>query len=390
MPSRKGYITRAVKRKQPLIAVVVVLGVLGAGAGLAAALFSPSTAATSPARTKQSFYQDVKASLAPLLIHIRHIPEVLHAHAAPTAPAPPLSMRDTGRSWADDVATARDLVARLSPPSDDAGALTLELYELAVLFYGESARVVEDLTVVSPQGGVETAEFARSGLRLRLLGDRIFDQAKRVLGDPSGPEARRGRPQVAQSTLPDPVPDFAAEGIEPIGNVTSGSEGAKTRRTDRWLAQIRDLLGATAHSFRADAVPPPSGTVAALETLARSAPSPSTEGIVAARLSALSHAEALRRLKEAKTVSPSTSPALERARRLRLISERLWSVAESLLRREGTGTADPLPSSGIDRSLLYHGGAFDGHPPLLRPGDDPGTGLPGGLPIVDPSTILGG
>jgi hypothetical protein len=285
-----------------------------------------------------AYYQNVKAALSPLLIHVRDLPSALGPFAASDPKVPDPSLTGTGDKLADDFATARDLVGRIPAPEPAIG----ELYETAVVLYVEAARTL----AILPSAGPDVTETARQGLRLRLIGDRVFDQSKRLLGDLRPPSARSKLPD--EIRLPDPMPDFAGEGIEPTG---------------------------------------PDGTTAQLEKLTRAAlrlPRDS-EARVTARLAVLVAAESLR--------MPATSGAAEaasgRAVRLSAIGQRLWDTARRLAGRERHRLA-PFPGDRVDPAVLRTGGAFNGHPPAWHPGDDPGAGLPAGLPPVDARQILGG
>jgi hypothetical protein len=106
---------------------------------------------------------------------------------------------------------------------------------------------------------------------------------------------------------------------------------------------------------------------------------PGREGVHELRLAVLVQGESLR------TLALGHDPAaVEQAQRLRLIAEQLWDVARSLLvaGKAGGSSLYHLDPSGLDPDLLRTGGVFDGHPPPLHPGEDPGTGVPGGLPSL--------
>ena len=148
--------------------------------------------------------------------------------------------------------------------------------------------------------------------------------------------------------LPDPMPDFAGEGIEP-------------RNPDGNAAQLVALTGPALRLPRHG------------------------EAQVSARLAVLVAAESRR-----VTTNGGAAEALSgRAVRLSAISQQLWDTARRLASREGHRLA-PFPGQHVDPAVLRTGGAFNGHPPAWHPGDDPGAGLPAGLPPVDARQILGG
>ena len=285
-----------------------------------------------------AYYQNVKAALSPLLIHVRDLPSALGPFTPSDPKVPDPSLTATGDKLAADFATARDLVARIPAPEPAIG----ELYETAVALYVEAARTL----AILPSAGPDVTETARQALRLRLIGDRIFDQAKRLLGDLRPPSIRSKLPD--EIRLPDPMPDFAGEGIEPTN-------------ADGNAAQLDGLT-------RPELRLPRHG-----------------EAQVSARLAVLVAAESRR--------VPTSGGAAEalsgRAVRLSAISQQLWDTARRLASREGH-RLPPFPGQRVDPAVLRTGGAFNGHPPAWHPGDDPGAGLPAGLPPVDARQILGG
>jgi hypothetical protein len=285
-----------------------------------------------------AYYQNVKAALAPLLIHVRDLPSAVGPFAASDPKVPDPSLTGMGDKLADDFATARDLVGRIPAPEPAIG----ELYETAVVLYVEAARTL----AILPSAGPDVTGTARQALRLRLIGDRVFDQSKRLLGDLRPPAARSKLPD--EIRLPNPMPDFAGEGIEPTD-------------PDANAAQL-DELKAPALRLPRD-----------------------SEARVTARLAALVAAESPR--------VPANGGAAEtasgRALRLSAIGQQLWDTARRLARRD-RHSLTPFPGTPVDPAVLRTGGAFNGHPPAWHPGDDPGAGLPAGLPPVDARQIFGG
>ena len=310
-----------------MVAAAAAAGVIVSGTAVVAVgggSEEPVPAAASRAgadfEQRVAYYADVEAALSPLLIHVRALPAALEYYRAPHQGTPEIAAR--AHDLVEDLSTARDLVARLHAPDPLVGTI----HELAVISYVESARALERLSTSGDPQAV-----ARQGLRLLAMGDRLFDQAKRLLGDLRPQAVQRQEPD-AYRGLPAPVPDWAASGLTP-------------------------------------APPPPDlDRVAGLRG----------EAAVAAVLSLLVETEA--RLVDG---------APDARRRMQALAAELWSAAREFAERSGQAL-DPATRYPYDRTVLRTGGAFDGRPPPLRPGDDPGTGLPGGLPRVDARTILGG
>lgn len=284
-----------------------------------------------------AYYQNVKAALSPLLIHVRDLPSALQPFTTSDPKAPDPSLTGTGDKLAYDFATARDLVGRIPAPEPAIG----ELYHTAVVLYVEAARTL----AILPSAGPEVTETARQALRLRLIGDRVFDQSKRLLGDLRPPAARTQlRDEIH---LPDPMPDFAGAGIEPTGPDVDAAQ---------LDSLVRQALGLPRDS----------------------------EARVTAHLARLVTAESLR-----VSGTGGAADAAGRADRLSAIGQQLWDTARRLASRERHSLA-PYPGNRVDAAVLRTGGAFNGHPPAWHPGDDPGAGLPAGLPPVDARQILGG
>jgi hypothetical protein len=170
---------------------------------------------------------------------------------------------------------------------------------------------------------------------LRVIGDRLIDQSRRVLAiDAAQPDAASVELQYAP-----PVPALA--------DIAAGSSTAELDSAAAALAATGAGQG---------------------------------EDVIGARLSILLGVLADQAGQDGRVRS---------ARALRTLSADLWNTARTLAVRPHpvlAGPALPLPH----RAQVWTGGAFDGHPPALRPGDDVDAGLPGGLPSVDPAQILRG
>lgn len=337
------------------------------------------------------FYQAARTALSPLIVHAGELPAGLRA-AIEDAPEPALAAR--AESWVEDLATARDLVSRLAPPAGPAGAHVKQSYETAAMLQAEAARALVMATRQEP-GRQQSA--ARTGYRLHLLGERLFDSAFRLLNDQQALRA-------GQLVLPARIPDFTVNGSDPdrpaaaIGaeRVDSGPQ----RLVADWfgeheaeLARAVGILRATSGEYGAtapDQVERARALGAAARSVMRSLPHSTAgqEGGTALALAMLAAAESLRPLPGASSVA-----AAELALRLRLIAERLWDSGLTLLEQDptipgGVRGVLGLPTPAAAQDLLWTGGVFDGNPPPLRPGEDPGAGVPGGLPALDPNQIL--
>jgi hypothetical protein len=380
-----------------------VLTVVGLVAALLAAgrdgRPAESRAASQTADARR-FYADVRTSLAPLLAHVAALPAALQRAESELAPD---GLTAAAQAWAHEMDTARDLVGRLIPPPGPEGVPARSIYELGAMVYSESARSLARLPGLV-EGG-QRADAARSGLRLQLLADRLFDQAKRLLdlhGD-------LGAQPVM--LLPAEVPDFDKEGLGPGGASARVPEGSGfAGRSPPLIPSIgwRDshlgqLAGAVATlggiiDYRL-AVAGPHDELrkgsAALHAASRELAGPlprepaARQGSFLLRLSLLVEAESLA---VASTAASPADPAVGQAERLRLIGDRLWQLGRDLFAADGA----PLPASlnlpepAIDPTIVRRGGMFDGHPPPLRPGDPPDTGVPGGLRVPAPSEVFTG
>jgi hypothetical protein len=383
------------------VTVLVVLGLL-ATVLTAARNDDPSgSAAGSQTAEAERFYGHVRTSLVPLLAHVGTLPAALRR--AERHPVPP-DLTIAADRWAEDVATARDLVGRLIPPPGPEGLVVRTVYELGAMVYGESARSVARLPGLADAG--ERSRAARSGLRLHLLADRLFDQAKRLLdvhGDLGVDTAM---------VVPVEVPDFDKEGLGLEGASARAPEGSGFLDRDppvipatRWREAHLEHLAVAVAILRQVTDYPLAVTAgptdrlrtwaAALQATSRDLGGPLPRAPVARqasfllRLALLAESESLAVLA---TASSAAGSAFEQAERLRLVGDRLWLLARDLFAADGTPlpASLQLPETGIDPAIVRRGGMFDGHPPPLRPGDPPDTGVPGGLRVPAPTEVFTG
>ncbi|MEW6470766.1 MAG: hypothetical protein AB1679_00670 [Actinomycetota bacterium] len=357
-----------------------------------------------------AFYRDVKRSMSPLLNSAPLLSELVREVASGQTPAPTVS--GVAHDWAESFATTRDLVGRLQPRSEGSSEQpslyqARSLYRLGAALYVESARAVPHLVAVA--GRTEARQEALKAIaRMQLLGDRAFDAGNRLLAGREVNDLTVGIR--VDRLLPSEVPDFAELGLQAEGGPAAirAPEPADRKpepiASDRWVADHRDAVSSAVGVLR-DSIPwllsapgdAPSEAVRSaadkFEGLARSlgGPLPSTsaaaEGVHSLRLALLVASESLRSL-------PPDGPGLGRdaqqSQRLRLIAEQFWGLATDLLvsGHAGTRSLYGLPPNGLDPELLRAGGVFNGRPPPLRPGEDPGKDVPNGLPPVAPAPQL--
>ncbi|HVW35078.1 MAG TPA: hypothetical protein VHL53_21275 [Acidimicrobiia bacterium] len=324
-----------------------------------------STAATQTA----AFYRDARRSLSHLLVHLPQQSQLFRELLG----GKPVNAGTAGlvTGWANDYATARDLVGRVPAPVSAEPAR--DLYRLGAALYVESAR-----TLAGAGGTADQVGEVRAARRLQLLGDTAFDAGHRlVLPATDGGEITVDRP------APVPVPDFAAAGVAPPDPAPPRAAPPDDRGA--LLSRIAELSGRTSVWLTGGAAVPGGyqaaagelrGLVAAMVPAGEPTVDDSTSALA---LSALVDAEALR--------NPTVSDG---ARRLHLIAAGLWSVGRELAGRGSgpAGAVPSLPSSGLDPALLDAGGLFNGHPPPLRPGESPDKDVPGGFPSL--SGVLAG
>jgi hypothetical protein len=347
----------------------------------------------------KAFYDQARLSLSPLLAHVQRLKTTLRL-ALEEQEAPSPSLAGVVTPWAEDIATARDLVGRLIPPGRPESISARDLYAAGAMLYLESVRTLSHIPRLGNPG--LRHETARSGLRVYDLADRVFDQAKRVLN-------LHGDLQLGEQTLPAPVPDFVGENLQPGASGPVRPEGAGFAGDDDpqlpvqdWVARFTPVLARAMADLReaaGEAYGAAPASTATLEDLAGRLDSASAElatavpavpagreGVVALRLALLVESESVR-----SAASPDSDGGSVIARRLRLIGERLWGVGSGLL--SGAGVSLPaggIGDAGLDASLLGEGGLFKGNPPALRPGDPVDKDVPGGLRVPDPNKTLNG
>jgi hypothetical protein len=259
----------------------------------------------------------------------------------------------------------------------------------------EAARVLAVAAGSTDPGARQAA--ARAGYRYQTLAERLFDSGYRVLNE-------HGQLREGKLYFPAAAPDFRAAGLDPDRPArTPGPQAQLEPETPavaatEWFSPDNQALARAARIFAATAegygsvAPDRVGIARTLTSLAeelgRAAPRSEAhrEASVAMRLSLVVLGESLR-------PQAGNETANQAAARLRMIAERLWNVGLATVSDEisPTSQAALAPAQApLDQALLRKGGLFNGSPPPLAPGQDPATGVPGGLPYLDPARILPG
>jgi hypothetical protein len=319
-----------------------------------------------PSADVVKYWSDSRTALSPLLLYVRQLPKAIKAVQATEGRAADAQLREAG-NMAEGFATARDLVGRIPVPASAPPGVG-ELLQVACQLYRQSALAVTELKTVAP--GRSGLAVMRRAAALQAVGDRLFDQVRRVLaidavGEDQAPIEYRyappvpavadltGRPAPAQGAERNLDEDLRSAGLL-ISGAGNGDAGAAPATA--WLA-LRDI--ATGLENRAG---------------------DQAEDVIGARL-----AIALALLAEGAKVDGQPKSADS----LLMLGNDVWNQSRTL---------EPLPHPAMQqlgaptrpRSLVWTGGEFDGRPPVLAPGQDVGSGLPGGLPKIDPTQILKG
>jgi hypothetical protein len=317
---------------RPLVRGVVALGCATVVFGATAAAVELTGDESSPPPVSvagaspevQAYWSDTKQALSPLLLYVRVLPATITDLENSSGQLRAGQIRQAG-DMAESFATARDLVGRLPVPASVHGDVS-ELLQLACQLYRESALTLTELPATAE------APHLHRAAALHTLGDRLIDQARRVLAiDAAQPGGAAMELQYAPS-----VPTLA--------EIAGGAPAADLGRAAAALAATGTGTG---------------------------------EDVIGARLAILLRVLA----EEAEHAGQHRS-----ARELTFLSADLSKTARTLSAQPHSTLAVPAG----ERAQIWTGGAFDGHPPALRPGDDIGAGLPGGLPSIDPVAILRG
>jgi hypothetical protein len=350
-----------------VVALLLLTTAVGAFTGLGRDKGSIDASATTaePSPETLVYFSQLRRGLSPLLLHVRALPATITALERARGVATTSQLNQAGY-MAESFATARDLVGRLRVPPQAPQAVG-ELMQLSCELYRRSALALVELRTVAP--GEAALVVVRRADALHVIGDRIIDQVRRVLAvDRAGADAAHIEYRYAP-----PVPDVAelTGSTAPLG-VARGSVRSDLEDAAALLDRLSSGLGRpTADDVR---------TLTNVAMRLQEHAAVGDEPVVAARLAVLLGLLAA----DAATHGQGTSVDV-----LLMLSNDLW--------QQGRALASPsrrplplLPRPRIARSLVWTGGAFDGRPPPLKPGQDVGAGLPGGLPTVDTSKILRG
>lgn len=324
---------------------------------------APSTQAGAPTAEVLKYWSDTKSALSPLLLYVRILPETIRSLEKTngrTGAGPARQATDMAEAFA----TARDLVGRLPVPSTvtaDVG----ELLQIACQLYRQSALALTDLDGSAATSGPAVLRRAAS---LHLIGDRLIDQARRVLNIDGATPAQA------------PVELRYAPAVPSISEVTGSPAVAGPTAAD-----LDRTLDAARHALAVRTTQPsrPGGSGVALSAVAGALEmsfGTRAEDVTGARLAIL--LAVIADQAEADGNAQSAGPLL-------LLSNDLWNTARTLTDQPHPALAE-LGAPILPRARVWTGGVFNGKPPALKPGDDVGAGVPGGLPGIDIAAILRG
>ena len=318
-----------------------------------------------PSAEVMKYWSDTGNALAPLLLYVRQLPTAIKGLQGSTGETTEGQVRQYG-VMAENFANARDLVGRVAVPAS-APAGVGELLQVACQLYRQSALALTEST--NAQSQPSRLAVVQRAASLHVLGDRLFDQVRRVLKIDAV-----GKDQA-------PVEYQYAPPVPAVADLTGQAVPVQTGRTD--LDQnLRSaaLLISTLSTGTAQA---PATTFQMLQDIAGGLeinPAGQGEDILGARLSI-----ALALVAEgAKAAGQPQS-----ADSLLMLSNDVWNQARTL-NPQPHPALQQLDAPKLARALVWTGGEFNGKPPALLPGQDVGSGLSGGLPKINPSEILKG
>lgn len=315
-----------------------------------------------PSAAVLKYWADSKAALSPLLLYVRQLPLYIKAVHDSGGEATSSQLHQT-KIMASSFADARDLVGRIAVPAE-APASVGELLQVACQLYRQSALTLHEVTQV-PAGEARLNVAARAGA-LQAVGDRIFDQVRRALAiDSLGQD---NSPTEFQYAPPVPaVADLPGGAVEPAGS-----------NVDHNLRDAGRLIGQGSNGTALSAQD--SEQLRAIASALEISKDRQGEDVIGARL-----AIALAMVADSAHGDGLSKSADE----IFMISNDVWNQARAL-ESHPRSAMEQLGTPKVSREQVWTGGQFDGHPPALKPGQDVGSGLRGGLPTVDPTQILKG
>jgi hypothetical protein len=308
------------------------------------------------------YWADSKTALSPLLLYVRQLPLSVKAVRDSGGQASSAQLHQA-KIMASSFADARDLVGRIAVPATAPHGVG-ELLQAACQLYRQSALTLREVAHV-PAGEPRVAAAARAGALL-AVGDRLFDQVRRTLAiDSIGQD---NSPTEFQYLPPVPaVADLPGGAAKPSGS----SVDDNLREAGRLINQA---------SAGAPLSPADSEKLRSIASALEISKGEQGEDVIGARLAI------------ALAVIANNAQADGQARsadEILMISNDLWNQA-STLESHPRSVIERLGAPKLSRDEIWTGGQFDGHPPALKPGQDVGSGLRGGLPKVDPTQILKG
>lgn len=308
------------------------------------------------------YWSDSKAALSPLLLYVRLLPLAIKSAHDSGGQATDAQLRQA-KVMAGSFATARDLVGRIAvPPTAPVGVG--ELMQVACQLYRQSALTLHEIEAV-PAGEPRVIAASRAAA-LQAIGDRIFDQVRRTLAiDAIGQDHSPTEFQY----LP-PVPAVA--------DLPGGASEPARLGADDSLREAGDLIGRA--STGTPLSEPETERLRSIASALESTTDEQGEDVIGARL-----AIALAVIASSAHADGMTKTADE----ILMISNDVWNQARTL-EPHSRSAMQQLAAPKVSRDRVWSGGQFDGRPPALKPGQDVGSGLPGGLPTIDPSEILKG
>lgn len=319
-----------------------------------------------PSAEVVKYWSDSGNALAPLLLYARQLPNAIKAVRTAKGTASASQIRQAA-VMGESFATARDLVGRIAVPANSPAGVG-ELLQVACQLYRSSALALTELKPAAP--GPASLAVAQRATSLQALGDRVFDQVRRVLAIDAVGEGQAP----VEYRYPPPVTAVA----EVTGLPVAAQSGAQNLDEDLSSARILITRASTGKGdASADTIFQSLRTIAtSLETHAVD----QGEDILGVRI-----AIALALLAErAKADNQPTS-----ADSLLMISNDIWNQSRTLSPQPHPAITE-LGAPSRSRSQVWTGGEFNGNPPALGPGQDIGSGLPGGLPKINPTEILKG
>lgn len=318
-----------------------------------------------PSAEVMKYWSDTGNALAPLLLYVRQLPTAIKGLQVSTGEATEGQILQYG-VMAENFANARDLVGRVSVPAS-APAGVGELLQVACQLYRQSALALTESTNARSQPS--RLAVVQRAASLHVLGDRLFDQVRRVLNIDAV-----GKDQA-------PIEYQYAPPVPAVADLTGQAGPVRTGRDDlNQNLRSAALLISKSSTGTSEA---PATTFQMLREIAGGLelnPADQGEDVLGARLSI-----ALALVAEGAKVAGQPQSADS----LLMLSNDVWNQARTLSPQPHPALQQ-LDAPKLPRARVWTGGEFNGKAPALLPGQDVGSGLPGGLPKINPTEILKG